>query len=79
MRTRKWVDQQTGEHKQLTEIQGDILQMLDSKNSQNAQANTQPNAQARTQTSKNNSYAQAKNGNYTPPPQNGDFDDVIPF
>lgn len=26
-----------------------------------------------------NPYAQAKNGNYTPPPQNGDFDDVIPF
>ncbi|KGQ42087.1 single-stranded DNA-binding protein [Gallibacterium anatis] len=72
LRTRKWQDQQ-GQERYITEIQGDSLQMLDSRQEgQNAQAN------APTQQAQANAYAQAKNGTYTPPPP-ADFDDEMPF
>ncbi|WP_039136999.1 single-stranded DNA-binding protein [Gallibacterium genomosp. 2] len=75
IRTRKWQDK-NGQERYITEIQGDSLQMLDSRQEgQNAQANapTQP-----AQANKPNAYAQAKNGTYTPPPP-ADFDDETPF
>lgn len=71
LRTRKWQDQH-GQERYTTEIQGDVLQMLDSK-PQGETSNQQ------TQSSKPNAYAQAKNGNYTPPPSNDFDDDQIPF
>lgn len=75
IRTRKWQDK-NGQERYITEIQGDSLQMLDSRQEgQNAQANA-PTQQA--QANKPNAYAQAKNGTYTPPPP-ADFDDEMPF
>lgn len=72
IRTRKWQDK-NGQERYITEIQGDSLQMLDSRQEgQNAQAN------APTQQAQANAYAQAKNGTYTPPPP-ADFDDEMPF
>ncbi|MFQ1023246.1 single-stranded DNA-binding protein [Avibacterium paragallinarum] len=79
IRTRKWQDQQ-GIERYTTEIQGDSLQMLDSRQEgQNAPPTTQANTQA--QPAKPNAYANAKGGNYTPPPQQTDEfdDDQIPF
>lgn len=75
LKTRKWQDK-NGQERYITEIQGDSLQMLDSRQEgQNAQANA-PTQQA--QANKPNAYAQAKNGTYTPPPP-ADFDDEMPF
>lgn len=75
LKTRKWQDK-NGQERYITEIQGDSLQMLDSRQEgQNAQANA-PTQQA--QANKPNAYAQAKNGTYTPPPP-ADFDDETPF
>ncbi|UXN34367.1 single-stranded DNA-binding protein [Avibacterium paragallinarum] len=77
IRTRKWQDQH-GVERYTTEIQGDSLQMLDSRQEgQNAPPTKQANAQA----AKPNAYANAKSGNYTPPPQQTDEfdDDQIPF
>ncbi|WP_269465929.1 single-stranded DNA-binding protein [Pasteurella multocida] len=45
LRTRKWQDQ-NGQDRYTTEIQGDVLQMLDSRQDSQAQANAQANAQA---------------------------------
>ncbi|KGQ36966.1 single-stranded DNA-binding protein [Gallibacterium genomosp. 1] len=72
LKTRKWQDK-NGQERYITEIQGDSLQMLDSRQEgQAAQAN------APTQQAQANAYAQAKNGTYTPPPP-ADFDDEMPF
>lgn len=68
IRTRKWQDK-NGQERYITEIQGDSLQMLDSRQEGQHQTN---------QSSKPNAYAQAKNGTYTPPPP-ADFDDEMPF
>lgn len=77
IRTRKWQDQH-GVERYTTEIQGDSLQMLDSRQEgQNAQPTTQANAQA--QPAKSNAYAKAKSGNYTPPQTDEFDDDQIPF
>ncbi|QPB42185.1 single-stranded DNA-binding protein [Rodentibacter haemolyticus] len=67
LRTRKWQDQNGQEH-YTTEIQGDKLQMLDSRNDSGQPAQTKP--------SQNNAYAQAKSGAKPTPEQ---FDDDIPF
>lgn len=78
IRTRKWQDQH-GVERYTTEIQGDVLQMLDSRqDGQGAQTNAPPR---QTQSTKSNAYANAKNGNYTPPAQNNgdELDDDIPF
>lgn len=75
IRTRKWQDQQTGQDRYTTEIIGDSLQMLDSKqDAQNA-----PQTQAPQATTVNNTYAKAKQSGIpkTPPP--ADFDDEMPF
>ncbi|WP_419731341.1 single-stranded DNA-binding protein [Pasteurella multocida] len=73
LRTRKWQDQ-NGQDRYTTEIQGDVLQMLDSRQDSQAQANAQANAQA----PQNNAYANAKAGK---PVQQADSfeDDSIPF
>lgn len=69
LKTRKWQDQ-NGQDRYTTEIQGEALQMLDSRQDANAQANAQA--------PRDNTYAKAKNGSYTPPQD--DFDeDNIPF
>ncbi|MFU2079322.1 single-stranded DNA-binding protein [Avibacterium endocarditidis] len=78
IRTRKWQDQH-GVERYTTEIQGDVLQMLDSRqDGQGAQTNAPPR---QTQSTKSNAYANAKSGNYTPPAQNNgdELDDDIPF
>ena len=69
LRTRKWQDQ-NGQDRYTTEIQGDVLQMLDSKR------DSEPNHQPR-QKQSNNAYAKAKDGAPIPPADN--FDDDIPF
>lgn len=73
LKTRKWQDQ-NGQDRYATEIQGETLQMLDSRQDSTAPA-TDP---AKAQASRNNTYANAKNGSYTPPPADN-FDDDIPF
>ncbi|MEH8029342.1 single-stranded DNA-binding protein [Gallibacterium anatis] len=74
IKTRKWQDK-NGQERYITEIQGDSLQMLDSRQEWQ---NAPPTTQANTQATKPNAYAQAKNGTYTPPPP-ADFDDEMPF
>ncbi|HHT7698621.1 single-stranded DNA-binding protein [Pasteurella multocida] len=72
LRTRKWQDQ-NGQDRYTTEIQGDVLQMLDSRQDSQAQANA--NAQA----PQNNAYANAKSGKPVQQ-QVGNFEeDSIPF
>lgn len=68
LRTRKWQDQ-NGQDRYTTEIQGDVLQMLDSR--QNSQPQQAPAPQ-------NNAYANAKAGK---PVQQADSfeEDSIPF
>ena len=70
LKTRKWQDQ-NGQDRYTTEIQGDVLQMLDSRQSGDNQDKP----------STSNAYANAKNGTKpTQPQQSADnFDDDIPF
>ena len=70
LRTRKWQDQ-NGQDRYTTEIQGDVLQMLDSRQSGDNQDKP----------STSNAYANAKNGTKpTRTQQSADnFDDDIPF
>ena len=70
LKTRKWQDQ-NGQDRYTTEIQGDVLQMLDSRQSGDNQDKT----------STSNAYADAKNGTKpTQTQQSADnFDDDIPF
>ena len=71
LRTRKWQDQ-NGQDRYTTEIQGDVLQMLDSRQSGDNQDKP---------SSGKNPYADAKNG--VKPKQQAEsadnFDDDIPF
>lgn len=71
LKTRKWQDQ-NGQDRHITEIQGDVLQMLDSRQSGDNQ--DQPSTS-------NNAYANAKNGVKQPQTQQSadNFDDDIPF
>lgn len=75
LKTRKWQDQ-NGQDRYTTEIYGDNLQMLDSK--QEGQATAQQ-PQRQSQSSSNNTYAKAKSGSYTPPPSDNFEDDIVPF
>ncbi len=70
LRTRKWQDQ-NGQDRYTTEIIGDVLQMLDSRQSGDNQD----------QSSTSNAYADAKNGVKQPQTQQSadDFNDDIPF
>lgn len=70
LRTRKWQDQ-NGQDRYTTEIQGDVLQMLDSR--QGGDNQDKPSA--------SNAYANTKNGTKQPQTQQGadDFNDDIPF
>ena len=70
LKTRKWQDQ-NGQDRYTTEIQGDVLQMLDSR--QNGDNQDKP--------STSNDYANAKNGTKQPQTQQGadDLNDDIPF
>ena len=70
LRTRKWQDQ-NGQDRYTTEIQGDVLQMLDSRQSGDNQDKS----------STSNAYANAKNGTKPTQTQQGadDFNDDIPF
>lgn len=72
LRTRKWQDQ-NGQDRYTTEIQGDVLKMVGGKaDNQNQQSQPQQN--------RPNQYAQVK-GKSQPQqqPQNQGFDDDIPF
>ena len=71
LKTRKWQDQ-NGQDRYTTEIQGDVLQMLDSRQNGDNQDKT---------STSNNAYANAKNGTKQPQTQQGadNFDDEIPF
>lgn len=69
LRTRKWQDQ-NGQDRYTTEIQGDVLQMLDSRNTANSVEGQQTNYQARNQSSTTMSQQDL-------PPDN--FDDDLPF
>ncbi|WP_101774936.1 single-stranded DNA-binding protein [Pasteurella oralis] len=72
LRTRKWQDQ-NGQDRYTTEIQGDVLQMLDSRQDSQPQQ-----AQVNTQAPQNNAYANAKAGK--PVQQVDNFEeDNIPF
>ncbi len=69
LRTRKWQDQ-NGQDRYTTEIQGDVLQMLDSR---------QDSQQQQAQAPQNNAYANAKAGKPVQQ-QVGNFEeDNIPF
>lgn len=70
LKTRKWQDQ-NGQDRYTTEIQGDVLQMLDSRQSGDNQDKS----------STSNAYANAKNGTKQPRTQQSadNFDDDIPF
>ena len=70
LKTRKWQDQ-NGQDRYTTEIQGDVLQMLDSRQGGDNQDKT----------STSNAYADAKNGVKQPQTQQSadDFNDDIPF
>ncbi|WP_439234919.1 single-stranded DNA-binding protein [Lonepinella koalarum] len=75
LKTRKWQDKNGTDH-YTTEIQADVMQMLDKKE-QETTTSSPPAARSR------NAYAQQKQG-YTKhadsvPPQGQDFDDDIPF
>lgn len=66
LRTRKWQDQ-NGQDRYTTEIQGDVLQMLDSRNSSNGYEGQQTANQQQTTS-------------VSPPiPLSDNFDDDIPF
>ena len=71
LRTRKWQDQ-NGQDRYVTEIYGDVLQMLDSRASGEKQDKP---------TVGKNAYADAKNGTKPIPAQQSadDFNDDIPF
>ncbi|MFC0790846.1 single-stranded DNA-binding protein [Pasteurella multocida] len=69
LRTRKWQDQ-NGQDRYTTEIQGDVLQMLDSR--QDSQPQQAPAPQ-------NNAYANAKAGKPVPPQADNFEEDSIPF
>lgn len=74
LKTRKWQDQQ-GQERYLTEIQGLSLQMLDSKqDTQNAPQTPPPQA-----TTANNAYAKTKQSGIPKTPPQNDFDDEMPF
>ena len=87
LKTRKWQDQ-NGQDRYTTEIQGDVMQMLGGRN-QNAGgygnemgSSPQPSYQAR-QTNNGNSYqssrpAPQQSAPQAEPPMDG-FDDDIPF
>ena len=70
LKTRKWQDQ-NGQDRYTTEIKGDVLQMLDSRQSGDNQDKS----------STSNAYANAKNGTKQPRTQQSadNFDDDIPF
>ena len=69
LRTRKWQDQ-SGQERYTTEIQGDVLQMLDSRPTNTASVPSQAKAQpSPTQTPSQQDM----------PPMLDDFDDSIPF
>ena len=70
LKTRKWQDQ-NGQDRYTTEIIGDVLQMLDSRQSGDNQDKQ----------STSNAYADAKNGTKPTQAQQGadNFDDDIPF
>lgn len=68
LRTRKWQDQ-NGQDRYMTEIQGDVLQMLDSRNVANS-VEGQASYQATNQSAKTMTQQEL-------PPDN--FDDDIPF
>lgn len=70
LKTRKWQDQ-NGQDRYTTEIQGDVLQILDSRQ----------NGDNQDKTSTSNAYSDAKNGTKpTQTQQSADnFDDDIPF
>ncbi|TCK01826.1 single-strand DNA-binding protein [Volucribacter psittacicida] len=78
LRTRKWQDQ-NGQDRYTTEIQGDVLQMLDSRNDRSQsgyapqQSSPQPSYQAQPTRS-----APQKQSTPAEPDMNG-FDDDIPF
>lgn len=71
LKTRKWQDQ-NGQDRYVTEIYGDVLQMLDSRQSGDNQDKTSAGK---------NAYANAKNGVKQPQTQQStdDFNDDIPF
>lgn len=66
LRTRKWQDQ-NGQDRYTTEIQGDVLQMLDSRNSSNGYEGQQTVNQQQTPSAP------------SPIPPSDNFDDDIPF
>ncbi|WP_289365399.1 single-stranded DNA-binding protein [Mannheimia haemolytica] len=66
LRTRKWQDQ-NGQDRYTTEIQGDVLQMLDSRNSSNGYEGQQTVNQQQTPSAP------------PPIPPSDNFDDDIPF
>lgn len=83
LRTRKWTDQ-SGVERYTTEIQGDVLQMLDSRNQQ-AGGYSAPDSGINQTNSWNNSYDQTAQPVMSPPkspsampPQIG-LDDDVPF
>ncbi|MGC6245767.1 single-stranded DNA-binding protein [Pasteurella multocida] len=69
LRTRKWQDQ-NGQDRYTTEIQGDVLQMLDSR---------QDSQQQQAQAPQNNSYANAKAGKPVQQQAYNFEEDDIPF
>ncbi|PHI40376.1 single-stranded DNA-binding protein [Actinobacillus succinogenes] len=78
LRTRKWQDQ-NGQDRYTTEIQGDVMQMLDSRNSQGgdfAPQNTAPQQYSRSSAPRQQT---APKPAAQPEPPMDNFDDDIPF
>lgn len=81
LRTRKWQDQ-SGQDKYSTEIVASEMQMLDSRDSGNAQAGAaqyQPSANAQPAAISHSSPAQQSHAQPTGQAQNFDYDDTPPF
>ncbi|MFD0966865.1 single-stranded DNA-binding protein [Seminibacterium arietis] len=83
LRTRKWQDQ-NGQDRYITEIQGDVLQMLDSKSDRNQTGGYTPSSvtkltQPKTGYSQPTSYSQPKPSPSLSPTPEDSFDDDIPF
>ncbi|ACA30762.1 single-stranded DNA-binding protein [Histophilus somni] len=73
LRTRKWQDQ-NGQDRYTTEIQGDVLQMLDSRSDRGQMGGYEPQQQPTYQ-----SHSQPKPSIASPSPVDAPLDDDIPF
>lgn len=78
LRTRKWQDQ-NGQERYTTEIQGDVLQMLDSRGERGGDYNQAPQSNYNNRPTASSTPRQAEKPTPQAEPVMDDFDDNIPF